>query len=124
MKVLMAVFALVLAFAANIPSAHADDGFHPSNPLCFGEYYGRYSNGVDAVAGLNGRWVELRMNGFIFKGPMECHGRGYEAHLRFWASNPGIPGEVYGEGTISFERDGRAHIGFSQNNGLLFSGIR
>lgn len=123
MKVLMTILGLILAAAAYVPSAHADeDSFH--SQLCFGEYYGQYSNGVQAVADLRGDWIELRLNGFIFKGQLECHGRYREAHLRFWANSPALPGEVVGEGTISFERDGRAHIGFSQNNGLLFSGVR
>jgi len=119
----MTLFGLMLALATYASSAQADEGFYPG-PLCWGEYYGQYSNGVRAVASLHGNWVELRMNGFIFKGNMNCNGRQHEANLRFRASSPALPGQVIGRGTISFERDGRAHIGFSQNNGLLFSGVR
>lgn len=126
MKFLIALSTGLLGLVLALPAARANEEANDLRPgnLCYGEYYGRYSNGVDAVFDLHGNWIEVRLNGFVFKGPMNCRSRGFDGTLNFRVRSAAIPGLVTGRGTISMERDGRAHLGVRQNNGLLFSGAR
>jgi hypothetical protein len=99
----------------------------PRTDLCYGAFYGSFSNGVRATLFLPGYFNQGSIQiqgGAEFTGYMECRNYGNRAEIFFRMQTQMVPGLVEGRGEIEMNYDGRAFLRVRQNNGLEFFATR